>query len=63
MDKRLSNFIKKHKILYNDQYGFRKNYSFEMAGAVRTVSSPSEVFQKTQHTLKMTDANEHTLFQ
>ena len=31
MFKRLMSFIEKHKILYQDQYGFRKNHSTEMA--------------------------------
>ena len=31
MYKRLINFIEKHEILYNSQYGFRKNRSTEMA--------------------------------
>ena len=31
MYKRLTNFIEKHRIQYNDQYGFRKNNSTEMA--------------------------------
>ena len=29
--KRLINFVEKHRILYRDQYGFRRNHSTEMA--------------------------------
>ena len=31
MYKRLINFVEKHKILYSNQYGFRKNHSTDMA--------------------------------
>ena len=31
MHNRLSNFLTKHNILYNSQYGFRQNYSTELA--------------------------------
>ena len=38
MYKRLINFIEKHRIFYNDQYGFHKNHSTEMTITTMTTN-------------------------
>ena len=52
MYKRLINFIEKHRILYNEQYGFRKNYSTEMAITTLTTKI-TEAIENNEFTVGM----------
>ena len=52
MYKRLINFIEKHRILYNEQYGFRKNYSSEMAITTLTTKI-TEAIENNEFTVGM----------
>ena len=52
MYKRLTNFIEKHRIQYNDQYGFRKNYSTEMAITTLTTKI-TEAIENNEFTFGM----------